>query len=122
MDHDHVSVAACRGSAVLWSRHRANPRPDHPQGVEGWLTYLRAGILSAIPPGSAVTVRIDPSYRQQEFEGWGTSLVWFANITGRYPEPIRQKLADMLFGEDGLRLNIATKTPRVMPSTTLPVG
>ncbi|MEU1006021.1 RICIN domain-containing protein [Streptomyces tibetensis] len=59
------------------------------------------------PPANAVTVRIDPSYRQQEFEGWGTSLVWFANITGRYPEPIRQKLADMLFGEDGLRLNIA---------------
>jgi O-glycosyl hydrolase len=74
---------------------------------------LAAGLVAvppaaaAEPPGSAVTVRIDPSYRQQEFEGWGTSLVWFANITGRYPEPIRQKLADMLFGEDGLRLNIA---------------
>ncbi|MGW0476571.1 RICIN domain-containing protein [Streptomyces coeruleorubidus] len=74
---------------------------------------LGAGLVTAPPaaaaepPGSAVTVRIDPSYRQQEFEGWGTSLVWFANITGRYPEPIRQKLADMLFGEDGLRLNIA---------------
>ncbi|MEU4486554.1 glycoside hydrolase [Streptomyces purpurascens] len=74
---------------------------------------LAAGLVTAPPaaaaepPGSAVTVRIDPSYRQQEFEGWGTSLVWFANITGRYPEPIRRKLADMLFGEDGLRLNIA---------------
>ncbi|MET9764827.1 glycoside hydrolase [Streptomyces sp. NPDC006372] len=74
---------------------------------------LGAGLVAvppaaaAEPPGSAVTVRIDPSYRQQEFEGWGTSLVWFANITGRYPEPIRQKLADMLFGDDGLRLNIA---------------
>ncbi|GHA43963.1 RICIN domain-containing protein [Streptomyces purpurascens] len=74
---------------------------------------LAAGLVTAHPaaaaepPGSAVTVRIDPSYRQQEFEGWGTSLVWFANITGRYPEPIRRKLADMLFGEDGLRLNIA---------------
>ncbi|MFH9008698.1 RICIN domain-containing protein [Streptomyces afghaniensis] len=74
---------------------------------------LGAGLVTAPPaaaaepPGSAVTVRIDPSYRQQEFEGWGTSLVWFANITGRYPEPIRQQLADMLFGEDGLRLNIA---------------
>ncbi|KOX03294.1 F5/8 type C domain protein [Streptomyces sp. NRRL B-1140] len=66
-----------------------------------------ATAAAADPPTSAVTVRIDPSYRQQEFEGWGTSLVWFANITGRYPEPIRQKLAGMLFGEDGLRLNIA---------------
>ncbi|MER5834942.1 glycoside hydrolase [Streptomyces sp. NPDC002130] len=73
----------------------------------GLLTVPPAAAAAADPPASAVTVRIDPSYRQQEFEGWGTSLVWFANITGRYPEPIRQKLADMLFGENGLRLNIA---------------
>ncbi|MEO6087883.1 MAG: glycoside hydrolase [Umezawaea sp.] len=58
-------------------------------------------------PGSAVTVRVDPSYQQQEFEGWGTSLVWFANATGGYPDPIRKKLVDMLFGADGLGLNIA---------------
>ncbi|WP_369030100.1 glycoside hydrolase [Streptomyces adonidis] len=56
---------------------------------------------------SAVTVRIDPSYQQQEFEGWGTSLVWFANATGGYPEPVRRQLVDMLFGDDGLALNIA---------------
>ncbi|MFF3334015.1 glycoside hydrolase [Streptomyces sp. NPDC002888] len=62
---------------------------------------------AADPPPGAVTVRIDPSYQQQEFEGWGTSLVWFANATGGYPEPIRRRLVDMLFGEDGLALNIA---------------
>ncbi|MFI1330311.1 RICIN domain-containing protein [Streptomyces sp. NPDC020845] len=56
---------------------------------------------------SAVTVRPDPSYQQQKFEGWGTSLVWFANVTGGYPEEIRQKLASLLFGDDGLALNIA---------------
>ncbi|WP_256966905.1 glycoside hydrolase [Streptomyces caniscabiei] len=80
---------------------------------------LGAGLVTA-PPASAdasataaqaapgaVTVRIDPSYRQQEFEGWGTSLVWFANATGKYPEPIRRRLVDMLFGEDGLGLTIA---------------
>ncbi|MBP5918428.1 RICIN domain-containing protein [Streptomyces scabiei] len=76
---------------------------------------LGAG-LTAAPPAAAdttaparnsVTVRIDPSYQQQEFEGWGTSLVWFANATGGYPEPVRRRLVDMLFGEDGLRLNIA---------------
>ncbi|MEU6354802.1 RICIN domain-containing protein [Streptomyces sp. NPDC047072] len=75
---------------------------------------LGAGVLTSpaasadtAAPQSAVTVRIDPSYRQQEFEGWGTSLVWFANATGNYPDPIRRQLVDMLFGEDGLRLNIA---------------
>ncbi|MGC9539031.1 RICIN domain-containing protein [Streptomyces sp. UG1] len=73
---------------------------------------LGAGLVAMPPataadPPSAVTVRIDPSYQQQEFEGWGTSLVWFANVTGGYPDPIRKQLVDMLFGRDGLRLNIA---------------
>ncbi|MFD5912922.1 RICIN domain-containing protein [Streptomyces massasporeus] len=78
-----------------------------PLALGAGLVTAPPAAAAADPPASAVTVRIDPSYRQQEFEGWGTSLVWFANITGRYPKPIRQKLADMLFGEDGLRLNIA---------------
>ncbi|WP_447035222.1 glycoside hydrolase [Streptomyces sp. DSM 118878] len=56
---------------------------------------------------AAVTVRPDPSYKQQRFEGWGTSLVWFANATGGYPEEIREKLAKLLFDDDGLALNIA---------------
>ncbi|MGI5160991.1 glycoside hydrolase [Microbispora sp. CA-102843] len=62
---------------------------------------------SATAALQAVTVRPDPSYQGQPFEGWGTSLVWFANVTGGYPDEVRQKLADMLFGEDGLNLNIA---------------
>nr|WP_286259898.1 RICIN domain-containing protein [Streptomyces graminofaciens] len=71
------------------------------------LVTAPAATADSAAPNSAVTVRIDPSYQQQEFEGWGTSLVWFANATGGYPEPIRRKLVDMLFGEDGLDLNIA---------------
>ncbi len=54
-----------------------------------------------------ITIKIDPSYQHPAFEGWGTSLVWFANATGGYPEEIRQKLVNMVFGTDGLRLNIA---------------
>jgi O-glycosyl hydrolase len=56
---------------------------------------------------ASVTVRPDPSYTQEKFEGWGTSLVWFANATGDYPPAIREKLAKLLFGDDGLALNIA---------------
>ncbi|MER6983781.1 RICIN domain-containing protein, partial [Streptomyces carpinensis] len=55
----------------------------------------------------SVTVRPDPSYQQEPFEGWGTSLAWFANATGGYPEEIREKLAELLFDDDGLGLNIA---------------
>ncbi|MGW5860755.1 RICIN domain-containing protein [Streptomyces sp. NPDC055239] len=71
-----------------------------------------AALLTAPPQqaaaaSTAVTVRPDPSYRHEKFEGWGTSLVWFANATGDYPKEIREKLARLLFGDDGLALNIA---------------
>ncbi|MFC7531871.1 RICIN domain-containing protein [Actinoplanes sp. GCM10030250] len=81
--------------------------------VAGVAAALLTVTLPAVPATAAddplpgVTIGIDPSYQQPAFEGWGTSLVWFANITGGYPEPIRRRLADMLFGDDGLRLNIA---------------
>lgn len=39
------------------------------------------------------------------FEGWGTSLCWWANRVG-YSDKLAQKTADLFFGEDGLRLNI----------------
>ncbi|GGX85098.1 glycoside hydrolase [Streptomyces fructofermentans] len=77
-----------------------------------------AALVTAPPPDAraqaraaagapSVTVVPDPSYDQQEFEGWGTSLAWFANATGDHPPEIREKLADLLFGDDGLALNIA---------------
>ena len=40
------------------------------------------------------------------FEGWGTSLCWWANRVG-YSDSLAQKCADTFYGEDGLRLNIA---------------
>ncbi|MCH7232706.1 RICIN domain-containing protein [Glycomyces sp. L485] len=59
------------------------------------------------PAESSVTIGIDPSYQHPEWEGWGTSLVWMSNATGGYPEEIRERLVDMVFGDDGLNLNIA---------------
>ena len=40
------------------------------------------------------------------FEGWGTSLCWWANRIG-YSDSLSQKAADLFYGDDGLRLNIA---------------
>ncbi|GAA1767260.1 RICIN domain-containing protein [Streptomonospora arabica] len=75
---------------------------------------LAAGCLLAAPAApagaeepAAATVTPDPSYQGRPFQGWGTSLAWFANATGDYPEPIREELARRVFGEDGLNLNIA---------------
>jgi O-glycosyl hydrolase len=66
------------------------------------------GVVAA-PAAAAttVTVKPDPTYRQQPFEGWGSSLAWMAEATGGYPDAVRTKLADLVFGPDGLNLNIA---------------
>ena len=76
------------------------------------LALTGAGLAAAAPsqaadPVPTVRVQPDPSYQQPAFEGWGTSLVWFANATGDYPPAIRERLADLVFGKDGLNLNIA---------------
>ncbi|MEG9246628.1 glycoside hydrolase [Arthrobacter sp. Soc17.1.1.1] len=63
-------------------------------------------VPAAVPDG-ALTLTPDPSYQGEEFEGWGTSLVWFANATGDYPDEIRNRLAELVFGPEGLNLNIA---------------
>jgi O-glycosyl hydrolase len=88
-------------------------------GVVGITALATTAALVTAPPlqaqdqastaaaAASVTVRPDPSYQHEKFEGWGTSLVWFANATGDYPPEIREKLAQLLFGDDGLALNIA---------------
>jgi O-glycosyl hydrolase len=65
------------------------------------------GALRAARAPASVTVRPNPSYRGDAFQGWGTSLAWFANATGGYPAAIRNRLADLVFGARGLDLNIA---------------
>ena len=40
------------------------------------------------------------------FEGWGTSLCWWANRVG-YSDNLAQQTAELFFGDDGLRMNIA---------------
>ena len=61
------------------------------------------------------TVRVLPSDRSTfndvnsdgfgEFEGWGTSLCWWANRIG-YSEEMTQQAADLFFGDEGLDMNI----------------
>jgi len=78
----------------------------------GATATLAVGMLAAVSaPASAaaekLTIAPNPAYASEPFEGWGTSLVWFANATGGYPEEVRADLAEKVFGEDGLNLNIA---------------
>ncbi len=73
------------------------------------LTGLVAPLAASEPAAaaSAVTITPNPAYASEPFEGWGTSLVWFANATGGYPEQVREDLLEKVFGKDGLNLNIA---------------
>jgi hypothetical protein len=70
-----------------------------------------AGDTACRSPGfsCAVVITVSPRWAApgQAFEGWGTALAWFANVTGRLPDPIRVRLADLLYGDDGLKMNIA---------------
>jgi O-glycosyl hydrolase len=66
-----------------------------------------AAVTGVAAAAESVTIRPDPTYRQQPFEGWGASLAWMAEATGGYSDPVRTKLADLVFGPDGLNLNIA---------------
>ncbi len=69
--------------------------------------FAEAFSLSA---DAAETVSISPlsTYEINEgvFEGWGTSLCWWANRVG-YSDSLAQQTADVFYGDDGLRLNIA---------------
>lgn len=78
------------GATILWP-------------VSSYARNVRTSEQDALP----VNIRYDLSDRDPAFEGWGTALAWFANVTGGYPAPVRDHLADLLFGKDGLRWNIA---------------
>jgi len=59
------------------------------------------------PVNVPAVVNVDWRHPGPPFEGWGTALAWFAHVTGRFAEPRRTELADLLYGRDGLALNIA---------------
>ena len=69
--------------------------------------------LTALPSAlaaDATTVMLNPAeaspFHNGEFQGWGTSLCWWANRVG-YNELLTQKAVDAFFSEEGLSLDIA---------------
>lgn len=52
------------------------------------------------------TVHLQRPDEGSVFDGWGTSLCWFANAVGRWPEPQRSEIADALFSNGGLGLTV----------------
>ena len=69
----------------------------------------------ASPVVSAATVvTVDPSFRHQTMDGWGTSIAWWGNMIGGWTQPgqydtsksRRDELIDMLYSDEGIGLNI----------------
>jgi hypothetical protein len=63
--------------------------------------------LRAEPAQVAIVIRPAIDRPGPVFEGWGTALAWFAEVTGGYPDATRERLADLFYGPDGLGWTIA---------------
>ena len=63
-----------------------------------------------ISAASDEVVRLNPAdaspFNNGEFEGWGTSLCWWANRIG-YSEKLTEQAAELFFSDEGLSLDIA---------------
>jgi len=73
---------------------------------------------------SVRTIRVDIYAEQGVFEGWGTSLAWWANTVGRWPHAKRTTVVRRIFGlaNGGLGLTVARfnagggENPGVVPT------
>jgi O-glycosyl hydrolase len=66
-----------------------------------------AFVFLVLSESEGVTVIIDPSVKYQRFEGWGSSLCWWANNTGRWSAANRARLVGAIVNPDtGLGYNI----------------
>ncbi|MCI4589560.1 glycosyl hydrolase [Sphingobium sp. BYY-5] len=87
----------------------------HLFGAATILSLASAGIARAAPGdgGAAPTAEVARDIRLSldrpapPFEGWGTALAWFAHVTGGYPDAVKDRLADLFYGKDGLGWTIA---------------
>ena len=60
-----------------------------------------------MPAPGATLVKIDPAARRQTFEGWGTSLCWWANRVGGWSATARNAVVDAIADpQAGLGYNI----------------
>jgi O-glycosyl hydrolase len=83
---------------------------QNPIQISKRLLIIAAGAICMVYPHAAradYALVIDPTAREQTFRGWGTSLCWWANVVGKFPEPARSDYIDKVFDpKTGLGLNI----------------
>jgi O-glycosyl hydrolase len=63
-------------------------------------------LVGASPLAGAAIV-IDPARTMQTFDGWGTSLCWWAHVAGGYPPDVQNRIVAQVFGPvRGLGFNV----------------
>ena len=55
---------------------------------------------------NANSQQVDPNIRYQTLEGWGTSLSWWANLVGEYPDDLIDQICDDLTNPEELNMNV----------------
>ena len=69
------------------------------------LWYLSTDVRQTPPSDTAIYV-INPAAVRQDFEGWGISLCWWANMCGRWSDNKIDELVDWLVSPEGLNYRI----------------
>ena len=97
-----------------WTRWICRPAPKQNLQQTGYfcglLSVLRSSafrfrLSKTADDRQAIIVQSSQAHRL--FEGWGTSLCWFANVVGGFPDPLRNHLMDLIFDKKlGLGLEI----------------
>lgn len=108
-----TSSCGCSGNAPTSSEERLTSENTSASGTaEVTSSAQPVDDTPAITPGDVSLdgeVRVSPlnasATNAGRFEGWGTSLCWWANRIG-YSDSLSQQAADFFFGDDGLDLNI----------------
>ena len=106
------------GAFRLGSMQRTDAPPAHTRcrPLVGRSRLIRATLAAiaalatsaqAASPEVAITIRPAIERPGPVFEGWGTALAWFAEVTGGYPDATRERLADLFYGPEGLDWTIA---------------
>jgi hypothetical protein len=61
--------------------------------------------LVSMLPAENITIKVNDN--RHNFQGWGTSICWWGNIIGKYPEKMRDTILGLVFDtSSGLGLNI----------------
>jgi|GEM_PF-489762 len=83
-------------------------RCSNRKSARPWLCLIYAlCALFAVSAQAQTSATVDFKTTYQTFEGWGTSLAWWANVVGGYPDTNRNDYMARIFGSTyGLGLNV----------------